>query len=104
MSTSLQIYRYVLPTFIARALILLFGTSHAVLAQDGELPASSIQRLGLTTQQQTAPSTRAVVRPAFAMERTATPSAATPAWKAATACPASVARYAFAQNGEDFYV
>jgi 6-phosphogluconolactonase (cycloisomerase 2 family) len=103
MATSFQTQRCVLPTFIARALILLFTTSHAVLAQDGQLPASSIQRLGLTTPQQPAPSTRGVVRPAFAMHRTAAPSSGNP-WAAATACPGSMDRYAFAQNGEDFYV
>ena len=103
MSTSPLPHRCALPTFIARALILLFTTSHAVLAQDGQLPASSMQRVGLTTQQQTAPSTRGVVRPAFAMERTAAPSSGNP-WAAATACPGSMDRYAFAQNGEDFYV
>jgi Kelch motif protein len=103
MSTSFQTHRCVLPTFMARALILLFTTSHVVLAQDRQLPASSMQRLGLAAQQQTAPSTRAVVRPAFATERTTAPSSGNP-WMAATACPASVFRYAFAQNGEDFYV
>ena len=91
MSTSFQTQRCVRPIFIARAFILLFATSHVVLAQDRPLAPSSSQHAVRAT-------------PKIVMPSTAEPSAATPAWKAATACPVSVERYAFAQNGEDFYV
>ena len=89
MSTSFQTHRCALPTFVARALILLFATSHAVLAQERPLPSSSLQRAARATSK--------IVMPA-------SPSAVPNPWIAATACPAPAYRYAFAQNGEDFYV
>jgi hypothetical protein len=89
MSTFFRTQRYVLSTFVPRTLILLFVTSHAAWSQERPVPSSSLQHgTGATSK---------IVLPA-------NPSAATPAWKAATACPASVSDYAFAQNGEDFYV
>jgi lactonase family protein with 7-bladed beta-propeller/Kelch motif protein len=88
MSTSFQTQRCALPTFVARALILLFATSHALLAQERPLLSSSMQRAARAT-------------PNIAMPGS---SSAGTAWVAATACPAPADRYAFAQNGEDFYV
>jgi hypothetical protein len=67
----------------------------ALLAQQDEMPANSIQR-----------KLRSMQGPATS--ETAVPPApnvpAVPAWMTATACPRVIARYAFAQVGDDLYV
>ena len=73
-----------------------FSLFPSALAQADSLPPSSLRRVVSGTSTIDTPAIRAV--------SAGVPSAATPAWAAATAVPASAARYAFAQNGEDFYV
>jgi hypothetical protein len=90
MSNSLQTrYRGVAPTVVRLALIVLFVASGKP-GEGGPLPASSLRGIASLTSNIMPPANRTV-------------SAGLP-WKAATTCPFPVARYAFAQNGEDFYV
>ena len=94
--------RLVWRTMLTLAVLICCGNAWA---QDRQLPASSIQPLGLTPQQQTASSTRGVIRPGSQLTTQSDPSVPQiNPWTAATACPAPAFRYAFAQNGEDFYV
>ena len=80
--------------FIAVALATLSFCS-LLLAQQDEMPANSIQRK-LRSMRGSERST---------MISTPAPKApAVPGWMAATACPTVIARYAFAQVGEDLYV
>jgi 6-phosphogluconolactonase len=82
-------YRGLVPTFIRLALIVLF-VAPGKPGQGGPLPASSLRGIASSTPNVLPPANRTV-------------SAGLP-WKAATTCPFPAARYAFAQNGEDFYV
>ena len=64
------------------------GDLRLALAQSGQLPPTSLQRLASSALEGEA----------------AAPLLPTSSWTAASSCPAAVSRYAFAQNGEDFYV
>ena len=89
MSTSSQTHqRSVLPRFVIRALIL--STAFSGISQGGPLAPSSPEGIVRAAISNLAPGNRSV-------------SVGNP-WTAATACPASAFRYAFAQDGENCYV
>ena len=66
-----------------------------VVAQQDEMPANSIQRKLRSMRG----SERSMI-----MGTPAPEAPAVPAWMTATACPTAIARYAFAQVGQDLYV